>query len=767
MTTRLFGIRHHGAGSARHLLAALREYQPDCILLEGPPEAYALLPLAAEADMQPPVALLAYRPDAPQQAVYYPFAAFSPEWQAMRYAAQAGIPLQFCDLPLAHSLYKEETPDDSDENAAEDAAPEDDEIDSEDGGEAEDEDTAEEPRHSDPFDELAAIAGLPDGEAFWEALVEQRRDSTEIFAAVAEAVSALREARGEADPRDALREAWMRKTLRQAEKTYRRIAVVCGAWHVPALAAKTAAKDDNALLKGLPKVKVDCTWIPWTHSRLSLESGYGAGLAAPGWYAHLWAHPDDDGVRWIGRAAALLRAQGHDISAAHVIETVRLANASAALRGQSQPRLADHLEALTAIVGMGDDTVLRLIEHEWLIDNAIGSVPAATPQLPLIADVQAQRKKLRLAESDEAKTLELDLRKPLDLQRSIHFHRMRLLGITDAEMLPARGKGTFKEAWSYRYQPESHITLTERAPYGNTLAAAADGYVSERLQQARSLAELTALLAQVLPADLPALVATLTRHIADLSATQDNLADSLAALPNLADTVRYGNVRELDPTPLLAVLDTLLARLAAGGVQGCLNIDYDSAQALFAPIRQADYQLGLLDNDALDAYWWRFLECVLAADRAHPLLSGNAARLLFDKQHLDAGRCAELLAQNLSAAHPSEHAAYWLEGYLYQSGTVLLLHDPLWHILDDWLRALTPEHFTELLPLLRRTFGSFEPGERRQLGDKAREHAGDRPATTSPARVADNTDHHSDHALAALQTVATWLNLDVGAVSAA
>ena len=749
MTTQLFGIRHHGAGSARHLMAALRDFQPDCILLEGPPEADALLALAADAAMRPPVALLAYRPDAPQQAVYYPFAAFSPEWQAILYAAQAGIPLQFCDLPLAHSLYEKAASDDSDEDAA------DDEGDSD----AEDEDAAELPRHGDPFDELAAIAGLPDGEAFWEALVEQRRDSTEIFAAVAEAVTALREARGDTNPRDVLREAWMRKTLRQAEKTYQRIAVVCGAWHVPALAAQVAAKDDNALLKGLAKVKVDCTWIPWTNSRLSFASGYGAGLAAPGWYAHLWAHPDDDGVRWIGRAAALLRDKGHDISAAHVIETVRLASASAALRGQSQPRLADHLEALTAIVGMGDDTVLRLIEREWLIGDAIGSVPAATPQLPLIADVQAQRKKLRLVESDEAKTLELDLRKPLDLQRSIHFHRMRLLGIDDVEMLPARGKGTFKEAWSYRYQPESHITLTERAPYGNTLAAAADGYVSERLQQACSLAELTALLAQVLPADLPALVATLTRHIADLSATQDNLADSLAALPNLADTVRYGNVRELDPAPLLAVLDTLLARLAAGGVQGCLNIDYDSAQALFAPIRQADYQLGLLDNAALDAYWRRFLESVLAADRAHPLLSGNAARLLFDKQHLDAGRCAELLAQNLSAANPSEHAAYWLEGYLYQSGTVLLLHEPLWHILDDWLRALTPEHFTELLPLLRRTFGSFEPGERRQLGDKAREHAGDRPATTSPARVADNTDHHSDHALAALQTVAAWLDV--------
>ncbi|MFC2279518.1 MAG: DUF5682 family protein, partial [Cardiobacterium hominis] len=437
-----------------------------------------------------------------------------------------------------------------------------------------------------------------------------------------------------------------------------------------------------------------------------------------------------------------------------------------ALRGQSQPRLADHLEALTAIVGMGDDTVLRLIEHEWLIDNAIGSVPAATPQLPLIADVQALRKKLRLAESDEAKTLELDLRKPLDLQRSIHFHRLQLLGITDAETLPARGKGTFKEAWTYRYQPESHITLTERAPYGNTLAAAVQGYVAERLQQARSLAELTALLAAVLPADLPVLVATLTRHIADLSATQDNLADSLAALPNLTDTVRYGDVRALDPAPLLAVLDTLLARLAAGGVQGCLNIDHDSASALFTPIRQADYQLSLLDNPALNTYWQRFLQNLLAATTAHPLLAGTAARLLFDKQHLDAARCAELLAQNLSAANPSERAAYWLEGYLYQSGTVLLLHDPLWRILDDWLRALSAEHFTELLPLLRRTFSSFEPGERRQLGDKAREHAGDTPATTNPVAAA-KPEHHAGHGLAALQTVAAWLNLDVGAVSEA
>ena len=42
MQTQYFGIRHHGAGSARHLLHALNQFQPDRIFIEGPPEANTL-----------------------------------------------------------------------------------------------------------------------------------------------------------------------------------------------------------------------------------------------------------------------------------------------------------------------------------------------------------------------------------------------------------------------------------------------------------------------------------------------------------------------------------------------------------------------------------------------------------------------------------------------------------------------------------------------------------------------------------------------------
>ena len=84
MSVHVFGIRHHGPGSARSLLRALQSLAPDLVLVEGPPEADALLPLAAHAEMNPPVSLLVYDPADPRRAVHYPFATFSPEWQAIR-----------------------------------------------------------------------------------------------------------------------------------------------------------------------------------------------------------------------------------------------------------------------------------------------------------------------------------------------------------------------------------------------------------------------------------------------------------------------------------------------------------------------------------------------------------------------------------------------------------------------------------------------------------------------------------------------------------
>src|SRR5262245_21468394 len=110
----LLGIRHHGPGSARAVRRALAAYQPDALLIEGPPEADALVPLAGDEDMRAPVALLAYAGDKDSQvrAAFWPFAEFSPEWQAIRWAVAHDVPVRFIDLPatVRLALHDEDTP---------------------------------------------------------------------------------------------------------------------------------------------------------------------------------------------------------------------------------------------------------------------------------------------------------------------------------------------------------------------------------------------------------------------------------------------------------------------------------------------------------------------------------------------------------------------------------------------------------------------------------------------------------------------------------
>ena len=100
----VFGIRHHGPGSARSLVAALDAYEPDCVLVEGPADADALLRFVGDEELVPPVALLAYAPEEPRVAAFWPFAGFSPEWQAIRWARRHGVEVAFCDLPASATL---------------------------------------------------------------------------------------------------------------------------------------------------------------------------------------------------------------------------------------------------------------------------------------------------------------------------------------------------------------------------------------------------------------------------------------------------------------------------------------------------------------------------------------------------------------------------------------------------------------------------------------------------------------------------------------
>jgi len=476
VTVRVFGIRHHGPGSARSLRRALDEWRPDAVLVEGPPDADAVLPLAAHPGLRPPVALLVYRRDEPGRAVFYPFAVFSPEWQALRWALAAGAAARFIDLPQANQLALDPGADPlaldpgasplaldpgasplALDPGAEDAAP-----------------RASVPIRDDPLGALARAAGDDDGERWWERMVEQRRDGADLFAAVLEAMAAVREAVPDLEPREAAREAFMRQRIRAAVREgFERVAVVCGAWHAPALAAMPPAGSDAALLKGMARVKVEATWAPWTYGRLVADSGYGAGVASPGWYHHLWSAPGDVAGRWLTKVARLLRAEDLDASTAQVVDAARLAEATAALRDRAAPDLGDLHAATRAVLCFGSDLPMRLIHDRLVVGERLGEVPAGAPMVPVQQDLLREQRRLRLRPEASRRLLDLDLRRPNDRERSHLLHRLALLGVPWGEPEAVAGKaGTFHELWQLQWDPILAVGLVARVCVGLPAACA-------------------------------------------------------------------------------------------------------------------------------------------------------------------------------------------------------------------------------------------------------------------------------------------------------
>jgi len=698
----VLGVRHHGPGSARGVRGALEKLQPDVVLIEGPPEADELLTLAAHAEMKPPVALLIYAAEEPSRAVFYPFAVFSPEWQAIQYAVTRSLPVRFIDLPQTHQMAPPEG-----DKATPESAPE-----------------PEDSPQVDPLGALARAAGHEDGERWWEHLIEQRQDVEGVFEAVLEAMGALREDEKELSPREALREAHMRRCIRQAKKEgFQKIAVVCGAWHGPALAKPRPAREDDALLKGLPKTKVAATWVPWTYDRLGWRSGYGAGVDSPGWYAHLWNTPERPVSTWAARIAHLLRDEGMDASSASVIETVRLAEALAALRERSVVGLGELRDAALSVLCSGDATPLTLIHEKLEVGTGLGEVPSDAPSVPLARDLAAQQKALRLPASSEIKSQELDLRKDLDRNRSRLLHRLSLLDIPwgtlgdDAR----RTTGTFRETWRLQWQPVLAVNVVEASLFGNTVELAATGRVVARAAEASELSTLTALLEASLLAELPSAIDTVLSQVQAFSTRSADIPKLLEAFPALAQAVRYGSVRETPTGPILAIAEGLFERIVIGLPGACVSLDDDSAHQRREQLRAMQAAVGLLENKEQGAEWAEALDGLIHRDAVHGLVRGAALRLRLELGLVRDEDLGTLARKALSPAVPPAEAAAWMEGLIAGNALLLLHRTELWAALDGWLCGLSREAFVEQLPLVRRAFSDFSAAERRAMAERIRD----------------------------------------------
>ncbi|MFE7269091.1 DUF5682 family protein [Streptomyces sp. NPDC057623] len=827
----LLGVRHHGPGSARAVRAALEAARPRTVLIEGPPEADELIPLAADEAMRPPVALLAHAVDEPGRSAFWPLAEFSPEWVAIRWALEHQVPARFIDLPATHTLAwgKDTEPVPAETEAGQ---PEGERGD----GNGQDATSAADVR-IDPLAVLAEAGGYDDPERWWEDVVEHRGmgdgDAFAPFLGLEEAMEALRETYGSGGhERDLVREAYMRLQVRAAQREFGgEVAVVCGAWHVPALREKTTVAADKALLKGLPKVKADMTWVPWTYRRLARAGGYGAGIDSPGWYGHLFGARDRPVERWMTKVAGLLRDEDRIVSSAHVIEAVRLAETLAAMRGRPLPGLSETTDAVRAVMCEGSDVPLALVRDRLVVGDMLGEVPRSAPAVPLQRDLDRIQRRLRIRPEALERELELDLRKENDAERSRLLHRLRLLGVEWGEPVASRGStGTFRETWRLRWEPELSVRVAEAGVWGTTVFGAATAKAEADAVAAQGLADVTALAERCLLAELPDALPTVMRILADRAALDADVGHLAQALPALVRSLRYGDVRGTDTGALTEVAAGLAERIFVGLPPACVALDADAADEMRRHVDAVHGAVGLLgdavasaqgarvevsvsaqgargvvpasgqgapgqvsaseegtegcasgqkvegppsahgaegsasDQGAhgraaaaghgsrgggtpgrgapsrrpalgqgdLRARWHRVLRVLAGRDTVPGIIGGRAVRLLLDDGELGQDEAARLMGLALSPGTPPADAAAWIEGFVGggSGGGMLLVHDErLLGLVDAWLTGVSAEAFTDVLPLLRRTFSAYEPGVRRTLGELVRRGPGVRSST--------------------------------------
>jgi hypothetical protein len=710
----LFGIRHHGPGSARSLLKSLQDLNPDIVLVEGPADATDMLPWLAHEDMEPPVALLVYRPDNPKRAGFFPFAIFSPEWQGIQYALRQNIPVRFMDLPQGYFLASETKlamPDGS------------------------------------VMETLANAAGYKHYEQYWNALVEQRRDDAELFTGVFEMMVALRDEAAknhrtrlpklsreekEGERLAEAREAYMRETIRKVQREgFRNIAVICGAWHSPALQVeKYDSSLDASLIASLPTTEVESAWVPWSYSRLASWKGYGAGIHSPGWYHHVWQTKDSENssVQWLTSVSQLLRNEGFDTSSAHIIETVRLAESLAAIRNLSAPGLAELSEATQTVMCFGDATPMQLIQTKLIVGERFGSTPADSPMVPLQRNLRDEQRRLNLRPELSKSTLTLDLRDGTHLERSHLLHRLRLLNIPWGQPMPVRGRGgTFRELWNVQWMPEYTLRVIEANVWGNTVLEATTEYAKDLAKGAKNLASLTQLLDSVILADVTEVLPGVMRRIEDEAAQGHDIQHMIDALQPLVRVLRYGSVRQTDKTMLQHVVDGLITRICVGLPTTCASMNNEAASEMLERVNAMQNVITTLQNKAHRENWQQVLKTLADMPNVHGLLAGRSCRLLLESKIFSSTDTMQRLERAMflspiltRTVDELLQTAFWLEGFLKGSGLLLIHDEILWKLVDAWVESVNGEQFVEILPLLRRTFSSFNENIRQQLSERVK-----------------------------------------------
>ena len=717
-----FGVRHLSPSAAYHLLDFLEKHKPKCILIEGPADATPLMSQIAQKGVKPPIAMLGYTTELPIETVLYPFASYSPEYQAICWGVKKKATLRFIDLPTENMLkLRQEQPSDEEGEKAREFYK----------------------YHNALYKQLAEQVDETDYENYWERHYEHNLNTDTFAPTLALQSGEMRQMVIDKEYEEApfdfsynlIREAYMKREIAKACTEFKpeEIVVIVGAYHLLGIQNSLPAMTDDELKK-LPKATAQLTLMPYSYLRLSSRTGYGAGNMAPYYFELMWRAMqtntmDKLAATYLTKIAKILRDQGQNASSASVIEAVRLANVLSAMKGGTYPVLEDLHDAVVTCFGGGGLSSVAEAINKVDIGIAIGALPEGVSQTPVQEDMNQELKRLKLTnyKSAIAQDLSLDLRENLkvktkeaafiDLNRSTFLHRLEVLGIHFAtQQRVQQDKASWAEKWVLQWSPEVEIEIVEANLKGETLEIAAAFILKEQLSEATDLSVVAKIIRQACECQLTHIFGNALSTLQSLLVDSNNFAETAFAAHELSMLIQYGDLRQFNLEPLKPILQQRFVRASLLLIDAS-SCDDKASKPIVDAMNTMEFiseqQYELVDTET----WQKELTHLAWRDDVNTKLSGVAFAILLEHNLATEEECAREVSRRLSAGVPADLGASWFEGFSGRNRYALLSRTIIWQELDNYVRQLDEEQFMRSVVFLRRAFADFEPNQKNSIAE--------------------------------------------------
>lgn len=699
-----FGIRHFSPAGAYFVRKFLNENRPDVVLIEGPADFDFLMDDIVSKNLLPPFAIMAYTKEVPIETVLYPFAVYSPEYQAILWARENNKECHFFDLESNIMLGLE--------------------------SKNEDEIISDAP---DKIHDKEKTSDF-DMESFWERVLEQSEDMNAYKSGSALFGESLRN-EDEVSLRDIIRESFMKRKIKEIIDSgidSEKIVAITGAFHTSAIQSLDGAMTDKEY-DSLKKKDSNITLMPYSYYRLSKRTGYDAGNTAPAYYELLWqGFIKNDKTyherKYLSLLAKYIREHGGIVSSAQVIEATMLSRSIANLRGGSIPTLVDLKDAGITCMGGGSFGEMAMGFAQSDIGTKIGVVPQESMKTSIQSDFLSRLKALKLEKYKElvATPLQLDLRENLrvkskesaflDLNRSFFLYRLVTLGIDFAKIERNRqDNATWAENWILQWTPEAEIQIVESVLKGDTIDEAVAFVLGERLNNTISISEIADIIEAAFNCGIPKIVEGAGRKLDEMASGAVSIHEIAVTTSKLSDMILFGDIRKLDRKPLEPIVKRLCIRAALilAGESAC----DDMAAVILVEDIQSIHNVFVL-HDFLDKdLWFDKLMEVSNRDDLNTKISGLATAILLDTGKTDENTLRIEVARRLSAGMPAELGANWFAGLSIRNHYALIGRLTLWESLSEYMDSLDEEEFRRSLVFLRRAFVDYSSKEKDMIAE--------------------------------------------------